>query len=398
VRVVVLVVLAACGRVGFDTVAAVAGDDAPFVCANGTPEACNGVDDNCDGVVDEGCSCTPQLTSIEGDYDYDGSIAWSGASFGIAIANATFYRAQFFAISGAKIGPVVLPTQERTPPAVDVRGIVWTGARYIAITQDFMPPNDTSRLRAHRVLPSGAFDGDAVTVALDAYPIATVRIPTGLAIVYSRLSGTASLLLELDHRGEVVRTQALSARFLTGAVAITDDELAIASVSDLFGGPSAMTVSRFDRATGAARGSPIPVGAGASSQPAIVWTGGSYALAWAEQGAGILFSEIVQGMPSAPVVLDNSQFGSGYPDLAWTGSSLVAAWEQLPSQPFRTRAVIAVLSKAGARVAGDRFVTMGGSSELYPATRLAVADGRVGVIWPESIESAALWMFAQLCD
>ena len=56
-----LVGLVACGRIGFDPAGDGgdgSGSDAAATCAD-QPELCNGIDDNCNGQVDEGCPCTP---------------------------------------------------------------------------------------------------------------------------------------------------------------------------------------------------------------------------------------------------------------------------------------------------------------------------------------------------
>jgi hypothetical protein len=43
----------------------------------GAEELCNGVDDNCDGVVDEGCGCGPD--PVPGDLDFDCDVDWHDA-------------------------------------------------------------------------------------------------------------------------------------------------------------------------------------------------------------------------------------------------------------------------------------------------------------------------------
>jgi len=61
VRAVVLVV-AACGRLHFDPL----GDDDVATCVT-SPEVCNGIDDNCDGRIDEGCACNAFSTMVQVD-------------------------------------------------------------------------------------------------------------------------------------------------------------------------------------------------------------------------------------------------------------------------------------------------------------------------------------------
>ena len=81
--------LAACGRVGFhatdrtdDGGGVVTGGDGsvPVVCTQGGPEICNGIDDDCDGIVDEGCACTMGASNVsESPARYTDQLVWSGA-------------------------------------------------------------------------------------------------------------------------------------------------------------------------------------------------------------------------------------------------------------------------------------------------------------------------------
>ena len=84
VRVVALAAAAcsACGRVGFTEVT----DVGPGSACIAATEVCNGIDDDCDGQIDEGCPCTPFSVTISsgpaGPLVRD--LAWTGAYYIVA--------------------------------------------------------------------------------------------------------------------------------------------------------------------------------------------------------------------------------------------------------------------------------------------------------------------------
>ena len=82
-----VLVLASCGRLDFgeitpnDADANNPGSDASALCVP-APEICNGIDDNCDGEIDEGCPCTPFGVTLMPTYNEDRpGLAWIGTGY-----------------------------------------------------------------------------------------------------------------------------------------------------------------------------------------------------------------------------------------------------------------------------------------------------------------------------
>src|SRR5690349_17787091 len=85
----VAVAAAGCGRIGFDEHSGGGPGDGPILGGDGplpiacTPtapaELCNGIDDNCDQRVDEGCPCSPIDTTVtETPSSYTHALLWTG--------------------------------------------------------------------------------------------------------------------------------------------------------------------------------------------------------------------------------------------------------------------------------------------------------------------------------
>src|SRR5262252_6006212 len=109
-RLVALAALAiGCGRIGFDArqdANAHGGDSRSC-----TAEQCNGIDDDCDGKIDEGCSCTPFSTAnpdSAGNWlvsTGDGWVTDDGVAFLRIADDGTVTAGATGTVSGAQIGP-----------------------------------------------------------------------------------------------------------------------------------------------------------------------------------------------------------------------------------------------------------------------------------------------------
>jgi hypothetical protein len=222
----------------------------------------------------------------------------------------------------------------------------------------------------------------------------------GLAVVYYA-SSTATVAVVVDEGGAVVRevTLQLPAAVFPDAAASSGPEVVVSSNAKLFE-PSQLTVARFDAATGAALGAPLAVGSGlAIDQQAMAWNGRAYAITWIEQtstGNQVWFAEITGGVLGTAVMLAAGQVG--YPDVAWNGTHWIVAYQRYNLTDFRAVTVVAALTPSGERARMDREFTDDSSGELFPSTRLAVADRRAAVVYPISVESQNTYRVAQLCE
>jgi hypothetical protein len=388
-----LVVLAACGRVGFDPLGAA---ELP-VCTAGAVELCDGIDNNCDDIIDEGCPCTERVDSL-GIYGYTVGIAWSGAGYGIVQLDGIDESALFMYVDErGKSPPIELPIMPMPPGSVRANtavGIVWTGTRFVAVLQDIA--DGKVRLITHGVRTDGTIDGTTVLANMGGNPV-LAPLAGGLVVVYYA-SSTATSAIVVDERGAVVREVTLQfpAAVFPDAAAASETEVVVSSSSELFE-PSQLSVARFDSTTGAAIGAPLAVGSGqTTNQHAIAWNGTSFAIMWIEQSGAVMFAELLDGVLGVPVTLDSGQVG--YPALAWNGTSYVAAYQRYNLTDFRAVTVVTRLSASGQRMSPDRTYTNESSGELFPFTRVAAADRRAAVVYPVSVESQNSYFVAQLCQ
>jgi hypothetical protein len=102
VRLVVGIAIATvigCGRLDFDERSVGQGDDddasgdagiVPSTCVSHGPEVCNGVDDDCNGLVDEGCACAPFAKGLDESSAPSGTVQtiWLGDALVQLVGNA----------------------------------------------------------------------------------------------------------------------------------------------------------------------------------------------------------------------------------------------------------------------------------------------------------------------
>jgi hypothetical protein len=187
---------ASCGRLEYDPIGdastrldaadgsshgdAPIGGDSGAACA--APETCNGIDDDCDAEIDEGCPCTPFLAWITTDGTASGGdVDWTGTGFGVlwaANAPATGERALYLRevdASSAMPGAEIELTRGTTH--LGNWSLAWNGAQHAVLTiEDVGGGVGQARLRtidpgasiaspAVDVSPPGALHGKVIAAA-----------------------------------------------------------------------------------------------------------------------------------------------------------------------------------------------------------------------------------------
>ena len=124
-----VVVVAACGRFGFSgrtdaTEVSDVSDDGANV------EACNGIDDDSDALVDEGCPCVPFEVTLDGRSVRGGDGAvWTGAEVVIVSADA--------GLDAIRVRDgVMLPAVDLGGAQFSPNSVAWTGTAVAVVWQD----------------------------------------------------------------------------------------------------------------------------------------------------------------------------------------------------------------------------------------------------------------------
>jgi hypothetical protein len=198
--VAVAAALVGCGRIGFGTTdrdgPPGGGDDAPAVpdaraCTAGT-DSCNGIDDDCDGSLDEDCACaafTLRVMTSAAQVDAP-ALAWTGDGYIVATSSVTGLYLQHVSATGDLDS---VPNLVATGASANRTSGVFTGAD-LALTWlvgseasfGVMHP-DASRTVPDRTL--GTVD-QGPFLAWNGERIAMVSEQSGFPIEFARYTGT----------------------------------------------------------------------------------------------------------------------------------------------------------------------------------------------------------------
>jgi hypothetical protein len=143
IRALVVIALAGCGRIGFHALGdAGVTTDGQSDAAQCTPEQCNGIDDDCDGLVDEGCPCTAFSTSVPASGGVAGAIVSTGTDYLLAEGTAIDV-----------VGSAGTATAMSDPSALLANNIgswAWNGGELVYVDPSgalgFYTPGGTTRL------------------------------------------------------------------------------------------------------------------------------------------------------------------------------------------------------------------------------------------------------------
>jgi hypothetical protein len=366
----------------------------------GAAEFCDGVDNDCNTVIDDGCagacdSPTPVGTDVgvsvaTGDGGA-AALAWTGSEFGVAWhdtrdGNYEIYFARLDA-SGARVGPEVRVTQDAGVSVYP--SVAWNGSEYGLVWRDDRDGNE--EIYFARIDAAGAKVGSdrRITNATGAsgwpnlvwngseYGLSWYDERDGNREIYfTRLQATGN-----KSRPDVRVTDDPATSSLPTLV-WTGEEWGVAW-HDARHGDTEIYFARLDW-QGDKLGSDLRVtnATGASENNALVWTGSIFGLVWhdyRDSGWEIYFARLgTKGTKlGADVRLTTDLTISGWPDLEWNGSEFGVFWHDERDGTWELYQTI--VDARGAQAAPEQRLTFEGIGSYQPA---AVWDGSAyGVAW-----------------
>ena len=256
-----LIVLAGCGRLGFDP-RAVGGDDGGVVVGDGTipslcsmtAEVCNGLDDDCNGLVDEGCPCMPVAMSInETPAAHTTELLWTGAGYLQTTGNAAAVGLFPITTSG-NLGAFVQVYNGAVGSTGGASSMAWSGSM-LEVAYD----HDMGPVEAMHYDPSTLVHA---SVRLDAtYPGASPRVAWAgdhFVVAWIALAG-GFITRDLSPSGALAGVEQLRVPALVGVV----DDLQVTPTGAIacVRSSGATTIVSID-AAGAAQTRPAALGSG----------------------------------------------------------------------------------------------------------------------------------------
>ncbi len=314
-------------------------DDGDALIFPGAVERCNGLDDDCDDVVDEDWSEIGDDVPIDraGTYPELPAVAWTGTEMGVAwysrrgalapagIAFARVSAAGTVALAGMRI--------VEDSGSLEAPSLAWSGSEFGLAFQDDRDGND--EIYFARVSASGTVTGAEVRVTDD-------PARSGDPSMVWTGSEYAVAWIDLRH---------------------TADEVFLARLE-----PDGTRIGTDARLTD------MP---SASTHPALVWTGSQLAVAWQDNidthdaNHEIYFMRVApDGTPAGGALrVTVDPVDSIHPSLAWTGSEFGLTWFDMRDGTWEL--YLARISAGGEKLGGD--------------VRLTDAPMDTSILWPAPI-------------
>jgi hypothetical protein len=357
------------------------GSDDPYRYPGG-PEFCDGVDNDCDTVVDESClaACdSPSETGVQlpvSDTSMDAgypSVVWTGTEYGVAWhdnrdGNWEIYFARLDA-SGVLIGSEVRVTNDSAISGGP--SLVWTGTEYAVAWRD--ERDGPAEIYFARIDASGSKVGSDVRVTNDSgYSSSPSLVWTGheygvawhddrdevtdpnTEIYFARLHWSGNKIGSDQRLSNALGLSEYASLVWTGT------EYAV-SWHDGQYGDSEILLARID-SLGHEIGTERRVtnSAGGSEMSSIVWTGTTFGATWHDSRDGnweIYFARLLSdgSRIGSDLRITNDTATSGYPDLIWTGGDFGIFWHDNRSGTWEL--FQAVINPEGVKVGGDAALT-----------------------------------------
>jgi hypothetical protein len=382
----------------------------------GAAEICfNGIDDDGDGMLDEGCAtacASPQRVGPERQVT-DGpgnswapSLGWAGDAWGLGcLTPSPSYRSgylQRIERSGGMLGSPRRLT-ETAPWAAAAFALAWTGADYGACWIDYResergevyvrtadPGGDllggiqrTTEVYSSKGLPSVVWNGRA-------YGVAWIDARSGTpALYFAEVDALGRKISQEIALGDAVG--AVPSSDLAPSLVWTGSEYAVAW-RDASPGNGEIFVARVD-GNGSRIGAPVRItnDSANSFSPSLAWTGTGYGLAWSDARSGgtsnVYFARL--NSLGAKVGSDVKLTSASYPrydrnpSLTWTGSEFGLVWQDFSVQSPQFRVRFSRLNASGTRIGTDVTITGATSGDSWMLD-LAWSGAEYGLAWYDS--------------
>jgi hypothetical protein len=343
------VILAGCGRLGFESTV----DGGTPACA--AVETCNGIDDTCDGLVDEGCPCTPFDVTLP--FEAQRGLISTGDGLLVSTITGVVHLDASGAMDATYPGRFQTYTESK-------QLVGWTGREMITLDVDHV---------AFRALDGTARSGPPLGVMVDG-PAALRWRAGGVDVLSAPAADTSTMTFtRTDADGIPVAAPASSAPFvLTSPIGI--GEL----------GGNAYGVWLEDPGT--------PSGAGGPLAPGIAPSGPEFApgdnafsdLATDGSPVFLVFANTVWSADPGGITMPAQAWPGGAPaGIAWTG----AGWDVLL---LDARADSYGLS----RVHVDDTLAVGNASPLYTVSWMSTLVDTEPVIVADAVRTVVSFSFA----
>lgn len=353
----------------------------------GTSERCNGIDDDCDGLVDEpeeilvslGQAARPVLSHYPHGYGMawyeilDDEVAlWSALLSEDGTPNTTarvgdgweeltdrpaiVHGADNIALAWTSVREpgsevLLLSFSTRGVPTFGPRAItdpetyasqpsmVWTGTELVVAFQEIMVENSFSRISLQRVAADGDLLGDVIPLTeYDRLPHSPSLVWTGSelgiawvgpgapmeAIFFARLSPAGELLDEIHRLDDHDGSCGAPVLLWTGAgYGAAWPELGMRIAYVSFSSDGSSVSPEVH----------FDDGGSAVQSLSMAWTGDEVGLLWSSSGSdavGLSFARITAAgeMLDGPLPLSAGDVDASWPSLAWSGEEYAVAWEQ----------------------------------------------------------------------
>jgi len=330
----------------------------------GHGEVCDGIDNDCDGEIDEGIvcqgACWPPLAGAPVDPVGAGEsqsnnvvLVWTGDGYGMAwdgvllpIPTQPGHNEIHFArldTAGTRVGPVRQVSDE--PFGSSFPSLAWTGSEFGIVWAD-----DRS---GRREIYFTRLDPDGTALVPDT---AIVTSPRDATFPFLLWNGTEFGVVWLDNRDDQYDHEVYFARFTAAGVRL--------------GGEVRVTTAAYLPAT-----------------PRLAWNGAGYGLSWGDYRGGggqrVYFTRLnyagAKLVPEQQISDANSSVDG--PSLVWTGSEYGVAWED-DRNGNGLDIYFNRLDSTGARFEQDLRVTIPDSfSSVAPS--LAWTGAEYGLAWAD---------------